>query len=133
MEPDQNSNLPGLPAPTAWLVEFDEHNNGKWEPQRHVVFEPPEGHYADCATPLLASQDILDLGFAGWIPLLEELPRFMSGYIALLHPDKDEPTVSYVGTRPIDFREDGYTHFMPLGRLPREHLMHRRKAKSNSQ
>jgi hypothetical protein len=121
---------PGLPPTIGWLVEFDELENEKWVPQRHLVLEEPEGHYADCATPLVSALAVHDLGYAGWIPLSEQLPRIMSGHIALLHPDKDEPTVSYVGTHPIDFREDGYSHYMPLARTPPEHLRHRRRMKS---
>jgi hypothetical protein len=121
---------PGLPPTIGWLVEFDEMTAGGWEPQRHLLLEEPEGHYADCATPLVSALAAHDLGYMGWIPLSEKLPGVMSGYVALLHPDSDEPTISYVGTHPIDFREDGYSHYMPLARIPQEHLRHRRKAKS---
>ena len=126
---DENTTLPpGLPPVLAYLVEFDEATtDGSMQPKRHLVFEEPEGHYADCATPLISAHEARDLGYGGWIPLSESLPRFMSGYIALLHPDKDEPTISYVGTHPGDFRDDGYTHYQPLARIPLEHQRHRRQ------
>ena len=119
---------PGLPTTKAWLVEYDEAQaDNSWKSVQHVVLDEPEGHYADCATALVSLNEVTDLGYMGWIPLSAQLPRFMSGYIALLHPDKDEPTISYVGTHPGDFRDDGYTHYMPVARIPKEHTEHRRK------
>jgi hypothetical protein len=141
MEKKKTSLIPGLPPTIGWLVDFDEPHQTKdgslsedgMQTRQHVVLEEPQGHYADCALPLISAMEAHDLGFLGWIPIAEELPRIMSGYIALLHPDYDEPTVSYVGTHPKDFREDGYTHFMPLARIPHEHVLRRRKAKFKPQ
>jgi hypothetical protein len=122
-----------MPATKAWLVEYDEPVTEDGMTQHsHAVTKEPEGHYADCALPLVSLMDVLNLGYMGWIPLSEQSPHFMSGFIALLHPDKDEPTLSYVGTHPGDFLEDGYTHYMPIARIPKEHLRHRRKAKAKT-
>jgi hypothetical protein len=119
-----------MPDTRAWLVEFDEPVTEDGVTQQcHAVLKEPEGHYADCALALVSALDVQNMGYMGWIPLSEQTPHPMSGYIALLHPDKDEPTLAFVGTRPGDFREDGYTDYMPIARVPLEHLQRRRKAK----
>ena len=65
----------------------------------------------------------------GWLSVKEHLPRPMSGYVATLHPQKEEPRLEFVGTRSGDFREDGYTHFFAVPAVPETHRVARRNAR----
>ncbi|MBC8739810.1 hypothetical protein F6X40_24150 [Paraburkholderia sp. UCT31] len=65
----------------------------------------------------------------GWRAVAEQLPHPMSGYVAVLHPQVEEPRLEFVGTHPRDFREDGYTHFFPIPSVPEAHRADRRLAR----
>lgn len=51
-----------------------------------------------------------------WIKFSEELPRPLSGYIVAVHPNhqRGRPQVVFVGSRPDDFLNDGYTLWYPI-------------------